>query len=139
MIEEKGYYLLDEVNSFTRWIMNESMEMYLETIYILEKEHGHAHNLDIANRLGVSKPSVSKAMENLFAKGYINKEKYGTISLTADGLAYSRDIYGKHEMISEYLVKALGLSQEEAANNACKIEHIISDALFQAIKEYLEK
>lgn len=118
---------------------NESMEMYLETILILEREHGHAHGVDIANRLGVSKPSVTKAMNNLKANGLVNKEFYGTITLTDKGKKYSKKIYHAHKLVSAYLVHSLGLSEIEAAENACKMEHIISIEMLDAIKKYLDE
>lgn len=118
---------------------NESTEMYLETVYILENAHGHAHGVDIAKRLGVSKPSVSKAMKFLKEKGLINKESYGTITLTKQGRKISERVYGKHQLISDYLVKSLNLSEEEAAENACKMEHILTDTMIKAIEDYLEE
>lgn len=119
--------------------MNESMEMYLETIFILEQEHGHAHGVDIAKQLGVSKPSVTKATNLLKAKGLIHKEKYGTISLTKEGLVYSNKIYGKHELISDFLLDSLNISKEEAAENACKLEHVLSETVIEAMKDYLNR
>lgn len=82
---------------------NESMEMYLETVLVLEKRHGHAHGVDIAKELGVSKPSVSKAMKLLKDKELINKESYGTITLTPKGMSLANKIYSRHQMITLYL------------------------------------
>lgn len=118
---------------------NESMEMYLETIYILENSHGHAHGVDIAKKLGVSKASVSKAMKQLKAKGMINKETYGTITLTKEGRDISERIYQNHQLISKFLEHALELSSNEAAENACKIEHVLSERMVEAIEKYLHK
>lgn len=117
---------------------NESMEMYLETIYILETNDGHAHGAEIAKRLGVSKPSVSKAMKQLKAKGLVNKELYGTITLTKKGKEISQKIYTNHRLISLFLEHSLKLDVDEAAKNACKIEHILSDNMLTAIKKYLK-
>lgn len=119
--------------------ISESMEMYLETVYILENDHGHAHSVEIAKKLGVSKPSVTKAMNQLKANGYINKESYGSITLTEKGKNYSEKIYGTHELLTRYLVHSIGLNEDEAADNACKMEHIISDDMKEAIKLYLIK
>lgn len=118
---------------------NESMEMYLETVYLLERNHGHAHVVDIANRLDVSKPSVTKAMKLLKEKGLIHKEAYGSITLTKEGLARSEKIYREHQLISLFLEHSLELSADEASENACKIEHVLSDKMVEAIKAYLDK
>lgn len=116
---------------------NESMEMYLETIYILEQRHGHAHSVEIAKELGVSKPSVSKAMKLLKEKGLIDKESYGSITLTPEGLELSKRVYRQHQMITLYLEHSLGISSQEASNNACKMEHVLSETMINAIKKYL--
>ena len=116
---------------------NESMEMYLETIYILENDYGHAHGVEIAKKLGVSKPSVTKAMRHLKEKGLINKEPYGSITLTKKGKEISEKIYSNHKLISMFLKQSLKLDCDEASGNACKIEHIISDEMLKAIKKYL--
>ncbi|MCT4660857.1 MAG: metal-dependent transcriptional regulator [Tissierellales bacterium] len=120
-------------------VNNESVEMYLETIYILEKEHGHAHGAEIAKRLGVTKPSVSKAMKYLKEKGLIVKEHYGTITLTSEGRSVSKRIYKNHRLITLFLEDSLKLKKVEAEKNACKIEHVISDEMIEAIEEYLVK
>lgn len=117
---------------------NESMEMYLETIYILESDHGHAHGAEIAKRLGVSKPSVTKAMKHLKAKGLVNKEPYGSITLTKKGKEVSEKIYSNHRLISMFLEHSLKLDVNEASKNACKIEHVISDDMLIAIERYLK-
>ncbi|WP_163195656.1 metal-dependent transcriptional regulator [Clostridium thermarum] len=118
---------------------NESMEMYLETIHILEKSHGHAHGVEIAERLGVSKPSVSKAMNYLKEKGLVNKEAYGTITLTQKGKEISEQIYNNHKLMSLFLRHSLQLTAEEADENACKMEHVITDGMLKAIEAYLLK
>lgn len=118
---------------------NESTEMYLETVYILESSHGHAHGVDIAERLGVSKPSVTKAIEHLKDQGFVNKQKYGTITLTEKGRELSKKIYNSHQLIELFLEHSLKLSAEEASINACKIEHVLSDGMLDAIKSYLKK
>jgi DtxR family transcriptional regulator, Mn-dependent transcriptional regulator len=116
---------------------NASTEMYIETIYILEQNHGHAHVVDIAKRLGVTKPSVSKAMNQLKEQGFVNQEAYGPIKLTAKGNGYAREIYEKHQLISRYLEKSLRLAPDEASENACRMEHCITDVMLAAIKGYL--
>ncbi len=118
---------------------NESMEMYLETVYLLERNEGHAHVADIAKKLEVSKPSVTKAMKSLKEKGLINKEPYGSITLTVKGLELSKKIFIRHELITRFLECSLELSPAEASENACKMEHVISDAMMTSIEAYLEK
>ncbi len=118
---------------------NESSEMYLETIYLLEKEHGHAHVADIARNLGVTKPSVTKAMNHLEEEGLINNEFYRPVTLTEKGKAVSEKIYVKHNLITHFLEKSLDLSPDEAATNACRMEHVITDEMLNAIKQYLMK
>ena len=118
---------------------NESMEMYLETVYMLESSHGHAHGVEIAKRLNVSKPSVTKAVKYLKDQGFVNTQKYGTITLTEKGRQVSEEIYGNHQLITQFLEHSLQLSAKEASINACKIEHILSDVMLEAIKIYLKK
>lgn len=117
---------------------SESFEMYLETIYLLEKMGGEAHTVDIASRLNISKPSVSKAMKGLKEKGYIEKEDYGSIKLTKKGLGIAKEVYSKHVLLTEFFEKSLGLDEEEATINACKAEHIITDKAKEAVIKYLE-
>lgn len=118
---------------------NESMEMYLETVYILESNNGHAHGVDIAKRLNVSKPSVTKAVQYLKSQGLVDTQKYGTITLTEKGREVSERIYSKHQLIELFLEHSLKLSAEQASINACKIEHVLSDEMLEAIKSYLKE
>jgi DtxR family transcriptional regulator, Mn-dependent transcriptional regulator len=119
--------------------ISESNEMYLETIYILEDVHGHAHIADIAQRLGVTKPSVSKAMEQLKKEDLISQESYGPVNLTQKGKAISKEIYKKHHLITHYLKQSLNLDYDEASENACRMEHVITDVMLEAIEKYLER
>lgn len=116
---------------------NESMEMYLETVYRLENSHGHAHVGEIAERLDVSKPSVTKAMRQLNEQGLIDREKYGTITLTPKGVEISEAVYRRHVMLEHFLMHALELSTKQAAENACRIEHFIDEDMVCAIEKYL--
>jgi DtxR family transcriptional regulator, Mn-dependent transcriptional regulator len=117
---------------------SESNEMYLETIYILESNHGHAHIVDIAKKLGVTKPSVTRAMDQFKKQGLIRQETYGPVTLTEKGKAVSRKIYRKHQLIAQYLEKSLGLNPDEASENACRMEHSITGDMLKAIEKYLE-
>ena len=117
---------------------NESKEMYLETIYLLEREAQHAHTADIAKLLGVSKPSVTKAMGLLKEQGLIKQERYGPVVLTERGREVSENIYANHKLITQFIISSLGLNPKLAEENACKIEHVISAEMLSAMKEYLK-
>ena len=118
---------------------HDSAEMYLETIFILEKEQGHAHVAEISKALNISKPSVTKAMDLLKHRLLINKDDYGPVTLTAKGRELSKEIYGRHMIITQYLQKSLNLSFEDAEENACRMEHVITSNLMDSIKDYLAK
>lgn len=113
----------------------ESAENYLETIYMLKKEKGSVRSIDIAHELGYSKPSVSVAMKNLRENGYICVGEGGLISLTDLGQEIAGKMFERHTLLTNWLM-ALGVSAETAAEDACKIEHVISDESFEAIKEH---
>ncbi len=118
--------------------LSESFEMYLETIYLLEKNKGEAHSVDIAEHLNKSKPSVSKAMKVLKESGYIEKEDYGSVKLTDKGREAALEVYEKHTLLTEFFMKSLGLDEEEASVNACRAEHVITEGAKQAIINYLK-
>ncbi|HSR03382.1 MAG TPA: metal-dependent transcriptional regulator [Proteiniclasticum sp.] len=117
--------------------LTESIEMYLATIMLLEEEHGSAKVVEIAEILGVTKPSVSKAMSQLLEDGYIDKELYGHITLTEKGRQAADKVVRKRRLIISYLQHSLGLSKEEASKNACRMEHVISDEMLEGIRTYL--
>ena len=112
-----------------------SSEDYLEAMLILEKQHGYIRSIDIAAMLEVTKPSVSYAVKRLRENGYILMEEDGRITLTESGLAIAERIYERHTLLIKFLV-ALGVSEETAREDACKIEHDLSDETFQAMKEH---
>lgn len=119
--------------------LSKSVEDYLETILMLEKSNGNSvKSVDIAMNLSVSKPAVTKAMNELKELGLINKDLYGEISLTELGREYANKIYDKHLTINTFLQK-LGVSKETADVDCCKLEHAISDETLQKLKEFLEK
>jgi len=113
----------------------ESGEMYLETIHVLLKKKGMVRSLDIAEYMGYSKPSVSRAVGILKNGEYIVVDKSGYITLTDLGKEVAEKIYERHTIISSILVK-LGVDESVASEDACKIEHVISDESFDAIKKY---
>lgn len=115
--------------------VRESGEMYLEAILVLAKKSGYVRSIDVSEYLGYSKPSVSRAMGILREGGYILMEKDGAITLTDSGKKLAETIYERHTVLSELLIR-LGVDERTAADDACRIEHVISDESFQAIKQY---
>ena len=116
----------------------ESGEMYLETIHVLLEKNGTVRSIDISEHMGYSKPSVSRAVKLLKANGYILVDRDGYITLTEAGTDVAMKIYERHTILSRMLT-ALGVSPEVAAEDACRLEHAISDESFRAIKAYLQK
>jgi DtxR family Mn-dependent transcriptional regulator len=117
--------------------MFESGENYLETILVLQKRSGHVRAVDVANELGFSKPSVSRAMSILRKKEYITTERDGRIVLTDEGRRMAEAIYERHRTIATYLEKALDVPPELADADACRIEHIVSEQTFLRIKQWV--
>lgn len=115
--------------------VRESGEMYLEAILVLAKKSGYVRSIDVSGYLGYSKPSVSRAMGILREGGYILMEKDGAITLTDSGKKLAETIYERHTVLSELLIR-LGVDERTATDDACRIEHVISDESFQAIKQY---
>ena len=115
--------------------VRESGEMYLEAILVLAKKSGYVRPIDVSEYLGYSKPSVSRAMGILREGGYILMEKDGAITLTDSGKKLAETIYERHTVLSELLIR-LGVDEKTATDDACRIEHVISDESFQAIKQY---
>ena len=118
--------------------IHESGEMYLETIHVLLKNNGAVRSVDISEHMGYSKPSVSRAVGLLKQGGYILVDDDGYITLTPAGTEVAIKIYERHTFLSQMLIK-LGVSPEVAAEDACRLEHAISDESFRAIKAYVEK
>lgn len=114
---------------------NESAENYLETILILGKQHPVVRSVDIAEELGFKKSSVSVAMKNLREKGHITVSKEGFIYLTDSGREIAEMIYERHELLTKWLVQ-LGVDEKIAAEDACRMEHVISKESFEAIKSH---
>lgn len=116
----------------------ESGEMYLETIYILSEKMEKVRAIDVSAYMNFSKPSVSRAIGLLKQGGYLNVEKDGTLLLTPDGSEVARKIYERHRVLTDCLIR-LGVDPQHASEDACKIEHDISDQTFEAIKQYVTK
>ena len=115
--------------------IQESGEMYLETIYFLSKQSNHVRAIDVGEHMGYSKPSVSRAMSLLKSGSYITVDRDGSIHLTESGREIAEKIYERHTMLTGFLV-SLGVDEKIAAEDACKIEHSISDESFEAIKRH---
>ena len=118
--------------------LQESGEMYLESIYVLSQRKSYVRAIDVGEHLGYSKPSVSRAMGILKRDGYITVEKDGGITLTELGRQVAETMFARHTLLTSFLV-SLGVDEKTAADDACKIEHVISAASFDAIKEHVEK
>lgn len=116
--------------------LQESGEMYLETIYVLSKKSRFVRAIDVGEYMGYSKPSVSRAVGILKSGGYITVDKDGFITLTKAGLERATTIYERHTVLTAMLV-GLGVDEETAAADACRMEHVISDKSFQAIKTHI--
>jgi len=118
--------------------VQESGEMYLETIYVLSKKSSTVRAIDVGEKMGYSKPSVSRAMRLLKDGGFITVDGDGYISLTEKGLSVAEKMYERHTLLTDFLV-SLGVDRSIAAEDACKIEHDISDTSFEAIRKYVKK
>ena len=116
--------------------LGESAEMYLETILILKNRFGYVRSIDIAHELGYSKPSVSRAVSLLKENDYITYDPNGMILLTEKGSEIAESIYERHKVLSKYLI-SLGVSEDTAQRDACRMEHVISPETFDIIKKAL--
>lgn len=116
--------------------LQESGEMYLETIYILLQANPSVRSIDVAAQMGYSKPSISRAIGILRQGGYLTVDENGFLNLTPLGLTTAAKVYERHTVLTA-LLKRLGVEETAAAEDACKIEHVISDTTFDAIKKYM--
>lgn len=116
--------------------IQESGEMYLETVLILSKKIGAVRSIDVVEYMNFSKPSVSRAIGILKNGGFLQVDKNGFITLTNDGYALASKIYERHTVLTELLVR-IGVSEKTAAEDACRMEHVISDETFDAIKKHM--
>ena len=114
----------------------ESVQDYLETILLLSKKQPNVRAIDIARELNYSKPSVSVAMKNLKTKEYIEVSDLGHITLTEEGMSIARSVLERHTVLSQWLIR-MGVTPEVALEDACKMEHDMSEESFEAIKKYL--
>ena len=118
--------------------LQESGEMYLESIYVLSKKSNAVRAIDICEYMGFSKPSVSRAMGLLKGAGYVETDENGFLSLTKEGKELAEKIYERHTVLTQFLMK-LGVSESVASEDACKMEHHMSDETFEAMKNFIQK
>lgn len=118
--------------------MHESGEMYLETIYVLGQKQQNVRSIDVAEEMGFSKPSVSRGVSILKQQGYLTVDGNGFLELTDSGMDLAKKIYERHTVLTEALVR-LGVDPEIAQQDACKMEHIISDETLNALKRHMGK
>lgn len=117
--------------------MHESGENYLETILMLHNKSGFVRSIDVANELEYAKASISRAMSILKENGYISVEQSGQILLTDKGLSKANEVYERHRLITEFLIKTLEVNEDIADKDACRIEHVISQETFDKIKAFI--
>lgn len=115
----------------------ESGEMYLETIYVLSKKSNYVRAIDVGEQMGYTKPSVSRALSRLKNDGYVTADRDGYLNLTESGLHVASTIYERHTVLTEWLTR-LGVDPQIAAQDACRIEHVISATSFDALKRHLK-
>ncbi len=118
--------------------MQESGEMYLETIYVLKNNNGSVRSIDVAKKLNFSKPSVSRGIGILKKDGYVIVDKNGYLDLTEKGLIKAKGVFEKHRYLTMFLMETAKVPKELAEEDACRIEHIISEGTFQGIKDFLQ-
>lgn len=118
--------------------MQESGEMYLETIYVLSKENPHVRAIDVGNHMGFSKPSVSRALSLLKDEDLVTVDESGCLKLTRKGSAKAKKIYERHVVLTDLLI-GIGVDEKTAAEDACRVEHYISDKTFNAIKAHVKQ
>lgn len=118
--------------------LHESAEMYLETIYLLTRRSDSVRSIDVAEHMGYSKPSVSRAVGLLKQGGYVSTDRDGFLSLTDKGLQTAALVFERHTVLTK-LLTTMGVEESVASEDACRIEHVISDETIEAIKRFLDK
>ena len=119
-------------------VLSSGLEDYLECIFNSIEEHGSVKAIEISKELGVSRASVTDALHRLAKKEYINYERYGSIEITEKGIEKAREVIDKHNILTKFFENILNLSHEEASENACRIEHVITPNAFNKLKEYTQ-
>ena len=119
--------------------MTSSLEDYLEAVFIISKEKDNVRITDIAEFLGVSKPSVNRAINTLTQNGYLEHVTYGDIQITPQGESYAANVLRRHKLIKHFLIDTLGVDEKTAEHEACQMEHIMSSSTIDKLYEYLER
>lgn len=119
--------------------LHESGEDYLEAVLVLKKQNGIARSVDVARKLGVSKPSVSRAMSILTESGFITAGPVGSLELTKEGLERAEAIYARHILLTRFLMKICNIDEEQAETNACRIEHDIDEDVKSGIEKWMKE
>ncbi len=120
-------------------IIHESGEDYLEAVLMLQRENGNARSVDVAKKLGVSRPSVSRAMSILTESGYITANESGALELTAKGKKLAQKVYERHLLLTQFLVKITGVASKKAEETACRIEHDIDEEITKGIQKWMRE
>jgi Mn-dependent DtxR family transcriptional regulator len=119
--------------------MTSSLEDYLEAVFIISKEKDNVRITDIAEFLGVSKPSVNRAINTLTQNGYLEHVTYGDILITPQGESYAANVLRRHKLIKHFLIDTLGVDEKTAEHEACQMEHVMSSSTIDKLYEYLER
>ncbi len=119
--------------------MTSSLEDYLEAVFVLSQKKDSVRLTDIAQHLGVSKPSVNRAVKTLTENGFLEHVTYGDILITPEGESYAANVLRRHKLIKQFLMNTLGVDEENAENDACKMEHVMSATTIEKLYEYLER
>ena len=121
------------------YVMTSSLEDYLEAVFILSKQKGNVRLTDIAEFLGVSKPSVNRAIKTLTQNGFLEHITYGDIVITPEGESYAANVLRRHKLIKQFLISELGVDEKIAERDACQMEHVMSPVTIDKLYEYLER
>lgn len=121
------------------YVMTSSLEDYLEAVFILSKQKGNVRLTDIAEFLGVSKPSVNRAIKTLTQNGFLEHITYGDIVITPEGESYAANVLRRHKLIKQFLINELGVDEKIAEYDACQMEHVMSPVTIDKLYEYLER
>lgn len=121
------------------YVMTSSLEDYLEAVFVLSKQKGNVRLTDIAEYLGVSKPSVNRAVNTLTQNGFLEHVTYGDIIITPAGESYAANVLRRHKLIKQFLISELGVDEKIAERDACQMEHVMSPVTIDKLYEYLER